>query len=77
MIPFTVEQCMADAAEARAKGYPELAETFEQLADKIAAHNERHAVTVQEARERMGEDEFRRLFHASLERGSAKIEPIE
>jgi len=56
--PFTVEHLTATAREARDRGYEEVALVFEGIASKLALFNEASAFTVEEARERLGEEEF-------------------
>jgi hypothetical protein len=60
--PLTVEFALRTSEEAAKKGYVEMAEMFGNIANKIAAFNERNPITIEEVRQRLGEEEFWALW---------------
>lgn len=56
--PLTVESALEAEREAREQGFDELADHFKVIADTLARVNETHRVTVEEARQNMGEEAF-------------------
>lgn len=59
---LTVEELTQVAAQAREEGYTELADTLDGITTKVARFNEQSKSTLQEIRERMGEEKFWKLW---------------
>jgi len=57
--PAMTSKSMLEAAkQSRQDGYPGLAEVFERLADKICTFNETSSSTLEDIRQRIGNDKF-------------------
>jgi rubrerythrin len=67
--PITVEGAMQVAEQAEADGYPEVGASFRRIAEKIAWFNEHNKLTVEELRQKVGDEMFFKLLNGDLEDG--------
>jgi rubrerythrin len=60
--PITVEEAMKFADRAKNEGHPEIADIFYGIAEKIALFNEQNTHTVEELRQKVGEETFKQIL---------------
>ena len=60
--PITVEEVRKFADRAKNEGHPEIADIFYGLAEKIALFNEQNTHTVEELRQIVGEETFKKIL---------------